>query len=216
MLTTFTSHSSASEEELFYQALRRDDPKAWERLYLDSYKKFIPYARQRSSISEADAEDILQEALAEVSLKVRDGRYVFQGKPINAYAFTVCRNNWLTFLRKHKLTKLDTYKESTKTDDDEYMDIETESSETEEELVPELSIWGDEEVEADLEALELAQKELNKDCQTLIHYFYVEEKTLAECGILLGIQEGSAKVKRFRCTQRFRDLYLNYRKKTNL
>ena len=61
----------------FYQALLADYKQAWECLYISTFRSFIPYARQRSSISTDDALDILQEGMAEFALKLKNGKYVF-------------------------------------------------------------------------------------------------------------------------------------------
>ncbi len=203
--------SSKSNEEKRIEALQANDDIAWRDLYLEVSRIFIPYALQRSSISEDDAYDIFQEAMIECSLKIRGGHFQFQGKPVTAYAFTICRYRWINFVKRQKPT--DSYQEWSLEDDNPFLDDDTESTASSMADWVDSSLWGDETVEADLQALQRAKDELSDACRTLIECFYVEEKSLAECGARLGIQEGSAKVKRFRCTQRFRELYLTYRKK---
>ncbi|WP_420154346.1 RNA polymerase sigma factor [Siphonobacter sp.] len=204
--------SSERKEEKRIEALRVNDADAWRDFYLEVSRIFIPYALQRSSISEDDAYDVFQEAMIECSLKIKDGRFQFQGKPITAYAFTICRYRWINFVKRQKPT--DSYQEWSLEEDNPFLDDETESTPSSvQDWADPSNLWGDETVEADLTALQRAKDELSDACRTLIECFYVEEKSLAECGARLGIQEGSAKVKRFRCTQRFRELYLTYRKK---
>ncbi|GAB4027945.1 RNA polymerase sigma factor [Spirosoma gilvum] len=205
-----------------YQGLLADTRQSWECLYLKSYRSFIPYACQRSPISTDDALDILQEGLAEFAVKLKNGRYAFQGKPVTAYVFTVCRNRWVTFLKRNKIQKIDVA--------DDAMSAEESLSDLSEGLPPpnflsddekgerdensqmdsqgDTSIWDENEV--DWEAVARAFAESGDDCQVMLHCFYVEEKSLGECASRIGMQENSAKVKRFRCAQRMKSLYVKY------
>lgn len=193
-----SGHLSRHPDEVLYQALVSDDRRAWNALYADVYRRFIPYALQRSAISEEDAGDILQEAFAGFAVNLRNGRYQFVGKPVGAYVFRMCQLKWYSFLRDtDKPVPLDSLRKAA---DDEDEDADWDLAEA-------AATPG-----ADLNALEKAIRELQEGCRKLMHFFYVEEKSLAECGALLGIQEGSAKVKRFRCAQQLRDLYFRYRK----
>lgn len=205
----------------FYQALLVDDKRAWECLYISAFRSFVPYARQRSSISTDDALDILQDGMAEFALKLKNGRYAFQGKPVAAYVFTVCRNQWVSFLRKNSLQALaiDRDVADAETDlpgddsgghsfsmsawADEYPDDAASG------MADPDAIWGTTEV--DWKAVGRAFAEVSEDCRTMLHCFYVEEKSLGECGAKIGLQENSAKVKRFRCAQRLKTLYCQYK-----
>lgn len=202
----------------FYQALLANYRQAWECLYLSAFRSFVPYARQRSSISADDALDLLQDGMAEFALKLQNGKYAFQGKPVAAYVFTVCRNRWVSFLRKNHLHKVEFVPDAAEEEDDLLADtgkgmnpfrsvlqddFEEDSTTTERD-----AIWEDSDV--DWEAVSRAYAEVSEDCRTMLHCFYVEEKSLGECGARIGLQENSAKVKRFRCAQRLRSLYLQY------
>lgn len=207
----------------FYQALLADHNHAWECLYINAFRTFVPYARQRSTISTDDVLDILQEGMAEFAIKVKNGAYAFQGKPVAAYVFTICRNRWVSYLRKNRIQKLDTIQDdpADETDSpgrynaaDQSFRIEPEDDlrqETDSETgSPDgRSIWGESEV--DWEAVGRAFAEVGDDCRTMLHCFYVEEKSLGECGARIGLQENSAKVKRFRCAQRMKALYSQYK-----
>ena len=115
----------------FYQALLADYKQAWECLYIRAARSFVPYARQRSAISTDDALDILQEGMADFALKLKNGRYVFQGKPVAAYVFTVCRNQWVSFLRKNHIQLTGPLPEAAHDDSDAYSwTLETMSSTT--------------------------------------------------------------------------------------
>lgn len=184
----------------YYQALLSDYKQAWECLYVSVFRSFVPYARQRSAISTDDALDILQEGMAEFALKLKNRKFVFQGKPVAAYVFTVCRNRWISFLRKNHIQQIDTVQDVA--DEDQDSSTEARSSETG-------AIWEDNEV--DWEAVSRAYAEVGEDCKTMLHCFYVEEKSLGECGARIGLQENSAKVKRFRCAQRIKVLYKQYK-----
>lgn len=211
------------ENQVFYQALFSDNQSAWECLYIKAYRSFIPYARQRSLISEDDALDILQDGLAEFAVKLKNGKYLFQGRPVTAYVFTVCRNRWVSYLKKNPVWKGDTNLDIADEDDDvlsingrsEAVTIfssndGTNEDEDETEIVGRDAIWDDNEV--DWEAVNRSFTEVGDDCRTMLHCFYVEEKSLGECGARIGLQENSAKVKRFRCAQRMKALYTQYKR----
>ncbi len=208
----------------FYQALLADYQRAWECLYLRAYRTFIPYACQRSAISTDDALDLLQEGLAEFAVKVKNGKYTFQGSAVTAYVFTVCRNRWVTFLKKNRLRKTGSWSETAAeesdlgdasderpspfgfrgTDEDDAEELQNDAGESERG-----TLWEDADV--DWEAVGRAFAELTDDCRTMLNCFYVEEKSLGECGARIGLQETSAKVKRFRCAQRMKTLYRQYK-----
>lgn len=210
----------------FYQALLVDDKRAWECLYISAFRSFIPYARQRSPISTDDALDILQDGMAEFALKLKNGRYAFQGKPVAAYVFKVCRNQWVSFLRKNSLqpVAIDRDVADDETDSpgdgsmshsfrisaraDGYPDYDGDADATFRAADSDV-IWGTTEV--DWKAVGRAFAEVSEDCRTMLHCFYVEEKSLGECGAKIGLQENSAKVKRFRCAQRLKTLYSQYK-----
>lgn len=207
------------DEPTFYRALLADNQRAWNCLYIRVTNSFVPYACQRSGISTDDAHDLLQEGLAEFSIKLRDGRYAYQGKPVAAYVFIVCRNRWVSFLKKKKLTRLEMYREPLADDEGGVADYETinpfslttvadEEFATEPDAVD--AIWAQSAV--DWEAVSQAFSEVGDDCRTMLQGFYVDDKSLKECGELIGLQENSAKVKRFRCAQRLKTLYMKYRK----
>lgn len=207
----------------FYQALLADHKHAWECLYIHIFRSFVPYARQRSAISIDDALDILQEGMAEFAIKLKNGAYAFQDKPVAAYVFTVCRNRWVSYLRKNRIQKLDAIQDDPADETDspgdygsadqsvrvELGDPMRQRADTEAGLSDGRSIWSDSEV--DWEAVSRAFAEVGDDCRTMLHCFYVEEKSLGECGARIGLQENSAKVKRFRCAQRMKALYSQYK-----
>lgn len=208
----------------FYQALLADYKQAWECLYVSAFRSFVPYARQRSSISADDALDILQEGLAEFALKLKNGKYVFQGKPVAAYVFTVCRNRWVSFLRKNHIQKIDSVDDVADDENDSFSDHESNANPFSFVLQDDVNQGGDNEIrsadsdpiwednDVDWEAVGRAFAEVSDDCRTMLHCFYVEEKSLGECGAKIGLQENSAKVKRFRCAQRMRALYMQYKR----
>jgi RNA polymerase sigma factor (sigma-70 family) len=197
----------------FYQALLRDAQRAWECLYLRAYRTFVPYACQRSPISTDDALDLLQEGMAEFAVKLKNGKYAFQGSPVAAYVFTVCRNRWVSFLKRNRIQRVETTRGAA--DDEEETDEPTPAflsrgdadsdEETDEETPGRDPIW--EETDVDWEAVSRSFDQVGDDCRAMLHCFYVEEKSLGECGARIGLQENSAKVKRFRCAQRMKTLY---------
>lgn len=226
-MTTNTDNPCLNLEQgslAFYQALLAEYRQAWECLYISAFRSFVPYARQRSAISADDALDILQEGMAEFALKLKDGKYVFQGKPVAAYVFTVCRNRWVSFLRRNHIQKIEIVQDTMAEENDFVGDNEStqrsfsflgqddidQDGEVEASSSDGNSIWDDDEVS--WEAVVQAFAEVSEDCRTMLNCFYVEEKSLGECGARIGLQENSAKVKRFRCAQRMKALYIQYKR----
>ncbi len=206
----------------FYQALLADYKQAWECLYINAFRSFVPYARQRSAISTDDALDILQEGMAEFAVKLKNGKYVFQERPVAAYVFTVCRNRWVSFLRKNHIQKIDIVQGDMGEEDTpgsyesigQSFSLASQDDLSQDESIDDNasdggSIWGTSEV--DWDAVGRAFTDVGDDCRTMLHCFYVEEKSLGECGSRIGLQENSAKVKRFRCAQRMKALYIQYK-----
>jgi|GEM_PF-1539015 len=201
----------------FYRVLLDDSQRAWECLYLRAYRTFIPYACQRSAISTDDALDLLQEGLAEFAVKLKAGKYTFQGSAVTAYVFTVCRNRWVSFLKKKRLPRADPSGGEPDDEGDDASPPPSFLSENEADSDDERgtdpasrdSIWEDAEV--DWEAVNRAFAESSEDCRTMLQCFYVEEKSLGECAGRIGLQEASGKVKRFRCAQRMKTLYNQYK-----
>lgn len=199
-----------------YRALLNDAQRAWECLYLRAYRTFVPYACQRSPISTDDALDLLQEGLAEFAVKLKNGKYAFQGSPVTAYVFTVCRNRWVSFLKRNRIQRAEAGVETIGGDEesDESAPVflnrtDGEDAEANAETTGRDPIW--EETDVDWEAVGRAFADLGEDCRTMLHCFYVEEKSLGECGGRIGLQEASAKVKRFRCAQRMKTMYSQYK-----
>jgi DNA-directed RNA polymerase specialized sigma24 family protein len=100
---------------------------------------------------------------------------------------------------------LNSFLESSRADSSFDSDTENRESSAERDV-----IWEDS--EADWEAVGRSFAEVGEDCRTMLHCFYVEEKSLGECGARIGLQENSAKVKRFRCAQRMKALYSQYKR----
>ncbi|MBC7891610.1 MAG: sigma-70 family RNA polymerase sigma factor, partial [Sphingobacteriaceae bacterium] len=180
-------------------------------------RTFVPYACQRSAISTDDALDLLQEGLAEFAVKLKAGKYTFQGSAVTAYVFTVCRNRWVSFLKKKRLPRADPSGEDPADEGDDapapfaFLSENEADSDDERGTDPadRDSSWEDAEV--DWEAVNRAFAESSEDCRTMLTCFYVEEKSLGECAGRIGLQENSGKVKRFRCAQRMKTLYSQYK-----
>ena len=205
------------DSRAFYEALRADYRQAWECLYVKTYHIFIPYACQRSAIDPDDALDILQDGLSEFAINLKNGRYSFQGKPVTAYVFTVCRNRWATFLKKDRSRRTGAAGPNAADTAPAYgpqfafsgNEDEADPEGTETGMLERDAIWGATDV--DWDAVNRAFAEVGQSCQTMLRCFYVEEKSLGECGGRIGLQESSAKVKRFRCAQRMKLLYCQYK-----
>ena len=209
-----------SKDSEFFQALKELQKPAVDCLYMRMHKICIPYALSRSSkrFTEADAEDILHDAFIAVLAKIQSGNFVLTTVPITQFARIIFRNLWISFIRKRG--KDEHYDENNPLEDDnggeqKDNDQNTDGKSEEEEKT---NLWGFIDGEADLEeeniwrnkinCVDSALNQLNEDCRKLMLWFYIEDISLSECSARLGIVEGYAKVKRFRCAQDFKKYYL--------
>lgn len=210
-----------SNDSVFFQALKELQKPAVDCLYMRMHKICIPYALSRSSkrFSEADAEDILHDAFIAVLAKIKSGSFVLTTVPITQFARIIFRNLWISFIRKRG--KDEHYDENDPLEDDngsEQNNTGQKTDDSSEDDDEKTSLWGFIDEEADLEeentwrnkinCVNSAKNQLPEDCQKMVTWFYIEDISLAECGKRLGILGDSAKVKRFRCFEKFKKYYL--------
>lgn len=141
----------------------------------------------RNSGSEADALDIFQEGLVVLWQNIRNDQFQLKGHTqISTYLYSVCRNLWISKLRKNKKTVA-------------VGDYEAE--------IPDQS--PDPFGEPDPEIMNLRRyfKQLDEKCRTLLKLFYYEKKSMRIIAGQMGVTEPTAKNNKYRCMVKLRALY---------
>lgn len=183
---------------LFYEELLLEKREAFSCLYLQTYRQCIPYVIKRGS-DQVQAEDLLQECLAIFVGKIRDRSYVYQeGTRITTYFQSIYINQW-----KKSLSRLARRGEIL---------LESFTGEDANELgadFPEtvLHDYDDDERSWVFRKLDRAFNLLAGDCQKVLRWFYVEDRSLRDIAGELGMTEASATVKRFKCTKYLREKF---------
>ncbi len=194
------------DERAFYGALKASNNAAYTCLLLRMHNLFVPWACGRGGSVE-EAVGVLHECLAIFIVNINDGRYTFQEKArITTYLFGICKRQWFTYVNERRDRREDPFESERVRYDDETGDDVTE------ELMTRLIATDADEYTEKAEwvvRLEKAMALLSEDCQKLLWWFYVDELSLREIADRLGIGEGSAPVKRFRCAEQ---LARHYRK----
>lgn len=180
-------------EQEFIERLKSGDTKALKVFYITNYPKVEQFILQNNGSAEY-AKDIYQEAFLAVWQKIRTGNFS-EPKPgsINGFLYQIAKNKWTDHLRSayyKKTSELtDTYMENAS------MDNNTVSDPVEEEYR--------------LKRTMQAFKGMGEDCKALLKRFYFEKKSLREIADIIGIDEASARNKKYRCMQKLRELTLN-------
>lgn len=172
------------------QSLIQENHTAFTCLYQRCKQTCLPYAKARTQLAEEVLEDMLQDALTEFTIQLRNRQYAYQGVPPEQYVKRIywfkCVNYWRRNGHLEPLPDEDSLLENWPVDDSE------ESAERES-LINRV-----------LQSL----TRLDENCLKLVRMFYYQNKPLVECGQELGITAESAKVKRFRCIEKLRNFVL--------
>lgn len=168
-------------EPAWASGLRRNDAATVRALY----KQHLPAVRHYvvgNSGTADDAQDVFQEAMAVLWLKVKEGALVPDSDP-GAFLFRVAKNKWLDQVRSaaHKHMKV--------VHDDRLHDARIdEPDDTEERLVRLRGIYA----------------KLDDKCRTVLDRFYFERKDLAAIAHEMGVEEESIRTIKYRCMMKLR------------
>ncbi|MBX2875977.1 MAG: sigma-70 family RNA polymerase sigma factor [Saprospiraceae bacterium] len=174
-----------TNQEIFDGIARRDNRTF---LYLyNEYQGQIQRMVEKNSGSVEDALDIFQEGIIALWTNIKQGKFQLRDNAkVSSYLFSLCRNLWISKLRKRKDFKpLD---ESNELSDKE----ETEAMLTQHEMISEL---------------ERHFRQLGESCRKLLSLFYYQKVSLKAIAQQLEITEKTAKNNKYRCMQNLRSLY---------
>jgi RNA polymerase sigma factor (sigma-70 family) len=176
-----------TEQEL-YDGIAQQDNRVFLYLYENFQGKILGMVQQNSG-DEAEAMDVFQEGLVALWTNINKGTFTLkENARITTYLYALCRNIWISRLRKRKITQ--------PLESDERIEIpdDTDALEAEHDRIQELGRQLD---------------KLGEACQQLLRLYYYEKKAMQEIAEQLGLTPKTAKNNKYRCMQRLRALYQN-------
>lgn len=177
-------------DHVYLVALRENDSRKLEELYAACSPGIIRWVTANNG-TVADARDLLQEALISLHGSAHKADFALTC-PINALVFTICRNQWISQLRRKK-------KEA------EVRNAEAERYAPEIVSVSAYERWEEEQLEQDRLDQSLAQ--LSETCQKLLKLLG-RGMSSAEAAEQLGMPAANTVYRRKNaCLQRWRELF---------
>lgn len=163
------------------EKLGRNDPTVVRMLYKQHFPAVKQYVLQNSGAKD-DAEDMFQEALTILWLKVKEGSLSPNSEP-GAFLFQVAKNKWLDVVRSaaHKHMRI--------LHDERQPDVRSEiADDTEEKLARLREVYA----------------RLDEKCRQVLDQFYFERKDLATIASAMGVEEESIRTIKYRCMMKLR------------
>jgi RNA polymerase sigma factor (sigma-70 family) len=172
-----------TEQEIFEGIARKDN-----RTFLYLYNKYqgsILNMVRKNNGNEEDAHDIFQEGLIALWTNISQGKFQ-QGKAkISTYLYALCRNIWISRLRKKKYTQ--PIEDNPKAQAAEVEDL-TEYHER-------------------INKLEQDFEKLGEACKKLLTLFYYQKASLQEIADSMDLTTKTAKNTKYRCMNKLRAIY---------
>ncbi len=174
-----------TEQEIFDGIARKDN-----KIFLYMYQKYqdsIIRMVQKNSGNADDAMDIFQEGLIALWTNISQGKFKMQDKAkISTYFYALCRNIWISRLRKKKNVQT--------IEDSQIEDVADEVDEQEEYY-------------RRINQLEKHFERLGEACKKLLKLFYYEKASLKEIATTMNLTEKTAKNTKYRCMKSLRSNY---------
>lgn len=165
------------------EALRRNDPVVLRSLYTKHFPAVRNYVIQNSG-SATEAEDVFQEAVTILWMKVKEGAVHSANTPEpGAFLFRVAKNKWLDVVRSaaHKHMKV-----------------------VKDERIADVGLEADDDVEDRIARLRSVYAKLDDKCRSVLDQFYFERKDLATIAARMGVEEESIRTIKYRCMMKLR------------
>lgn len=163
------------------EKLGRNDPTVVRMLYKQHFPAVKQYVLQNSGTTN-DAEDMFQEAVTILWLKVKEGSLSPNSEP-GAFLYQVAKNKWLDVVRSaaHKHMRI--------LHDERQPDVRSEmADDTEEKLARLRDVYA----------------RLDEKCRQVLDQFYFERKDLATIASDMGVEEESIRTIKYRCMMKLR------------
>ncbi len=174
-----------TDQEIF-EGIARKDNQTFLFLYQEHQGQILRMV-QKNSGNEADAHDIFQEGLVALWTNISRGKFVQKDNAkISTYLYTLCRNIWISRLRKRK----------------NILSIDKR---------PHLEVAAEvDEMEAQYDQIAMLENQFAKlgdACRKILTLFYYQKAALKEIAELMQITEKTAKNTKYRCMQNLRTIY---------
>jgi len=174
-----------TDHEIF-EGIARKDNKTFLFLY-QKYQSSILRMVQKNNGNAEDALDIFQEGVIALWTNIQKDKFQLQDKArISTYLYALCRNIWISRLRKKKTTH--------SIDDNPHLEIAAEVDEMEEQ-------------HSRINELEQQFRKLGDACQQILKLFYYQKASMQEIAVAMEITENTAKNNKYRCMQRLKAIY---------
>ncbi len=175
-------------EEAIYQGIASKDDKTFAFMYQHYFPQIQSLILKNSGNCD-DANDIFQEGLVQLWINIQKESFQLkETTKISTYLYTVCRNLWISKLRKAKRT----------------VPLDSQSFSIEEELqIDELF------QSQRIEALRQNFQKLGDKCKQLLTLFYYEKESLRNIAKIMDYEEKTAKNNKYRCMQKLRSITLS-------
>lgn len=173
------------------------------RFAAEQWEKALAYLQGTFSMSRSDCEDVFQEAFVVLYKKITKGEFVLTAK-LSTYFIGICRNKAYEKMREKgkELYIIDDIPHSTR-------------DELEDERIDRLLALEDntEQIEARKEAIvrEIVAK-LPPPCDKILWGFYYDGFSMKTLSQMLNYSEGSIKVVKHRCVEKFKTLFMDISK----
>lgn len=161
--------------------LLANDPKTIGMLYRNHFPAVRQYVLANNG-RKADSEDVFQEAVLVLWLKVKEGG--FEGHDAGGFLFRVAKNKWLDILRSPSKRQMNTL-------GDNHMELAgnaPEAGEAEDRIVRLREVYG----------------VLDTKCRQVLDLFYFERKSLSVIAEAMGVEEESIRTIKYRCMMKLR------------
>ena len=170
-------------DQEIYEGIVQQDNKTFLFLY-NKYKGKIIGMVQKNSGSEEDALDVFQEGLIALWTNIEKGKFQVQDQSrISTYLYALCRNIWISKLRKRKIIH--------SIDDNPGIEGKIKVQELEDNYDK-------------VKALEKVLGTLGAACQKILKLFYYQKASLKDIALEMEITEKTAKNTKYRCMQNLR------------
>lgn len=174
-----------TDQEIF-TGIAQQDNRTFQFLYREYQGKILGMVQKNNGNAE-DALDVFQEGIIGLWTNIEKGKFQLQeSAKISTYLFALCRNIWISKLRKRKV-------------------MFTVDERTQGELIDEVDDM--EEQYEQIKTLEDRFRQLGDRCQQILKLFYYQKIALKDIAQRLSITEKTAKNNKYRCMQKLRALY---------
>lgn len=184
-----TNKDKIQHPDVIVQGVQNNDRVVLKKLYEQNFNRTRNYILQNSG-TEENAKDIYQEAFIAFWKNVRENRFKTENSgSLEAYIFTIAKNKWLDHLRMGKsgknirIVKLPVMETA-----------DTNEAERENDY------------EYKLEMAMQAISHLGEECKEMLKQFYFHKRSLRAISEMFGINENSARNKKYRCIQQLREI----------